>query len=112
MKILLLFLFPICLFAQVEVQNGNLKNKLTIPFAQSIGYFDSKYKQNLSLEKNNKLMQDYVKHHNNQLTTVSPLNPIEERIEYRFDDSMTIAQNLIRSIVHEIFLSKPLKLGK
>ena len=57
-------------------------------------------------------MQDYVKHHNNQLTTVSPLNPIEERIEYRFDDSMTITQNLIRSIVHEIFLSKPLKLGK
>lgn len=85
---------------------------MIIPFAQSIGYFDSKYKQNLSLEKNNELMQDYVKHRNNQLTTVSPLNSIEERIEYRFDDSMTITQNLIRSIVHEIFLSKPLKLAK
>lgn len=36
MKILLLFLFPICLFAQVELQIGNLKNKLIIPFAQSI----------------------------------------------------------------------------
>lgn len=112
MKILLLLLFPICLFAQTENQEDNLKNKSVLNISQQLGYFDSNYRQDLSLEKNNELMKDYVKHYINQPTTVSPLNPVEERIDYRFDDSMTTTQNLIRSVVHEMFLSKPLKLSK
>lgn len=112
MKPLLFFLFPIVLFAQEVAQNDQLKNKLLMNFAQQSGYFDFKYSQDLSLEKNNELMQDYVKHYKNQQTTVSPLKPVEERIPYEYDDSKTYSQNLFRSTVHELFFSKPLKLGK
>jgi len=55
---------------------------------------------------------NYVKHYKNQQTTVSPLKPVEERIPYEYDDSKTYSQNLFRSTVHELFFSKPLKLGK
>ena len=56
MKPLLFFLFPIALFAQEVAQNDNLKNKLLMNFAQQSGYFDFKFTQDLSLEKNNELM--------------------------------------------------------
>lgn len=112
MKPLLFFLFPIALFAQEVAQNDNLKNKLLMNFAQQSGYFDFKYSQDLSLEKNNELMQDYIKNYTNQQQDVSPLKPVEKWIPYEYDDSKTYGQNLIRSVVHEIFFSKPLKLGK
>lgn len=112
MKILLFFLFPIALFAQEVAQNDNLKNKLLMNFAQQSGYFDFKYSQDLSLEKNNELMEDYFKNYSNKQQDVSPLKPVEKRIPYEYDDSKTYGQNLIRSVVHEIFFSKLLKLGK
>ena len=112
MKTLLFFLFPIALFAQEVAQNDNLKNKLSMNFAQQSGYFDFKYSQDLSLEKNNELMEDYFKNYSNKQQDVSPLKPVEKRIPYEYDDSKTYGQNLIRSVVHEIFFSKPLKLGK
>ncbi|MBY0067767.1 MULTISPECIES: hypothetical protein [Empedobacter] len=112
MKPLLFFLFPIALFAQEVAQNDNLKNKLLMNFTQQSGYFDFKYSQDLSLEKNNELILDNVKNYINQPTSISPLKPIEERIEYKYDDTMTNRENLIRSVIHEMFLSKPLKLSK
>lgn len=112
MKILLFFLFPIALFAQEVAQNDNLKNKLSMNFAQQSGYFDFKYSQDLSLEKNNELMEDYFKNYTNQQQDVSPLKPVEKRITYEYDDSKTYGQNLVRSVIHDIFFSKPLKLGK
>lgn len=112
MKILLFFLFPIALFAQEVAQNDNLKNKLLMNFAQQSGYFDFKYSQDLSLEKNNELILDNVKNYINQPTSISPLKPVEKRITYEYDDSKTYGQNLFRSTVHELFFSKPLKLGK
>ncbi|MBW1618665.1 MULTISPECIES: hypothetical protein [Empedobacter] len=78
MKPLLFFLFPIALFAQEVAQNDNLKNKLLMNFAQQSGYFDFKYSQDLSLEKNNELMQDYIKNYTNQQQDVSPLKPVEK----------------------------------
>ncbi|MDM1548460.1 hypothetical protein HX096_11415 [Empedobacter falsenii] len=112
MKTLLFFLFPIVLFAQEVAQNDQLKNKLLMNFAQQAGYFDFKYSQDLSLEKNNELMQDYIKNYTNQQHDVSPLEPVEKRIPYEYDDSKTYGQNLVRSVIHDIFFSKPLKLGK
>ena len=112
MRTLLFFLFPIALFAQVVAQNDNLKNKLLMNFAQQSGYFDFKYSQDLSLEKNNELMQDYFKNYTNQQQDVSPLKLVEKRIPYEYDDSKTYGQNLVRSVIHDIFFSKPLKLGK
>ncbi|WP_312356359.1 hypothetical protein [Empedobacter sp.] len=112
MKPLLFFLFPIALFAQEVAQNDNLKNKLLMNFAQQSGYFDFKYSQDLSLEKNNELILDNVKNYINQPTSISPLKPVVERISYEYDDSKTYGQNLFRSTVHELFFSKPLKLGK
>ena len=112
MRTLLFFLFPIALFAQEVAQNDNLKNKLLMNFAQQSGYFDFKYSQDLSLEKNNELMQDYPKNYTNQQQDVSPLKLVEKRIPYEYDDSKTYGQNLVRSVIHDIFFSKPLKLGK
>ena len=112
MRTLLFFLFPIALFAQEVAQNDNLKNKLLMNFAQQSGYFDFKYSQDLSLEKNNELMQDYFKNYTNQQQDVSPLKLVEKRIPYEYDDSKTDGQNLVRSVIHDIFFSKPLKLGK
>ena len=112
MKYFIYLLFPTFLFAQEDVQLVNLKNKLSINFGQKSGYFDSKYLQDLSLEKNNELLQNYVKNYVNQPISIYPLNPIEEKITYRYDDTMTNRENFIRSVVHELFLSKPLKLGK
>ena len=112
MRTLLFFLFPIALFAQEVAQNDNLKNKLLMNFAQQSGYFDFKYSQDLSLEKNNELMQDYFKNYTNQQQDVSPLKLVEKRIPYEYDDSKTYGQNLVRSVIHDIFFIKPLKLGK
>ena len=112
MKPLLFFLFPIALFAQEVAQNNQSKNKLLMNFAQQSGYFDFKYSQDLSLEKNNELMQDYFKNYTNQQQDVSPLKLVEKRIPYEYDDSKTYGQNLVRSVIHDIFFSKPLKLGK
>ena len=56
MKPLLFFLFLIALFAQEVAQNNQSKNKLLMNFAQQSGYFDFKFTQDLSLEKNNELM--------------------------------------------------------
>lgn len=105
MKLLLFFLFPVALFAQEVAQNDNLKNKLLMNFAQQSGYFDFKYSQDLSLEKNNELMQDYIKNYTNQQQDVSPLKPVEKRIPYEYDDSKTYGQNLVRSVIHDIFLA-------
>ncbi|GEM51868.1 hypothetical protein [Empedobacter brevis] len=109
MKIILLFLCSTFLLAQVEVQNDELKNKLMMNFNQQSGYFDFKYKQDLSLAKNNELMKVDLTNYTAQ-AEIPSLNKQEERIPYEYDPLKSNGQNFVQSVIHELFLSKPIRL--
>ncbi|MBO6213791.1 hypothetical protein [Algoriella sp.] len=115
MKNFLFFLFPVFLFSQTEkeVISNDVKLDVVNDYYKSPNYFKTS-KQDLSLEKSNELVKNNLSYLSALKSTViiSPLNKQDDRIPYKYDDDRIFSENLIRGILQEVFLSKPVRLSK
>lgn len=115
MKNFLIFLFPVFLFSQTEkeVVSNDVKLDVVNDYYKSPNYFKTS-KQDLSLEKSNELVKNNLSYLSalKSAVIISPLNKQDDRIPYKYDDDRIFSENLIRGVLHEVFLSKPVRLSK
>lgn len=120
MKNFLFFLFPVFLFSQTEkevvsndVKLDDVKLDVVNDYYKSPNYFKTS-KQDLSLEKSNELVKNNLSYLSalKSAVIISPLNKQDDRIPYKYDDDRIFSENLIRGVLHEVFLSKPVRLSK
>ena len=108
--LLFMIFIPMCSFAQVDVKNNTVNNNLWFEFNQSSVSIKRKENSDLSLEKSNELINQSFMNSINQKTRISSLKKVEEYIPYEYDEKMSFSQNFVRSVIHEMFFSKPIRL--